>query len=307
MQKRASSPAPSKSIGRPWPAGAAHLVMRSATGKKAKYMKPTHIERHFAAMGARFRITGPAHNRQDREGDYAIDIKKDREGEFFELRIPAAIEPDIKIDVLQKTPGERHLLLLVKTGQGRQVYKDRFLCGHDERSWFVAAVPGNASTVAQAREALKPFAVRAAQSKARISASKGNLRKNDAFRRQGEWFFVPAPRLVVDPKTILQNEPIRRGGGKPHMLQEAYRTGGERVYVHRDYPNGVLTSEYRKILARGKTSAGEWKGMTRNAVVYARGTVRHLDHKTITLHGWHRVHMSAESQAASMQQVAFLD
>jgi hypothetical protein len=281
--------------------------MRGKTGTKIKHMKPTHIERHFAAMGARFRISGPAGNRRDREDDYAIDIRKDRHGEFFELRIPAAIEPDIEIDVLQKTPGERHLLLLVKTGHGRKAYKDRFLCGHDERSWFVAAVPGNASTVAQAREALKPFAARVAQSKARISAGKGNLRKNDAFRRQGEWFFVPAPRIVVDPRTILRNEPIRRGGGKPHMLQEACRTGGERVYVHPKYPNGVLTKEYREILARGNTSAAGWKAMTRNAAVYARGTVRHLDHKTITLHGWHRVHMSTETQAASMQQVAFLD
>ena len=33
---------------------------------------------------------------------------------------------------------DRHLLLLVKT----PVAKDRFLCGHDEREWFVAAVPG---------------------------------------------------------------------------------------------------------------------------------------------------------------------
>lgn len=34
--------------------------------------------------------------------------------------------------------------------------KDRFLWGHDEREWFVAAVPGKATTVAQARNALKP-------------------------------------------------------------------------------------------------------------------------------------------------------
>jgi len=256
-------------------------------------------------MGARFRISGPAGDRWRRETDYAIDIQKDRHGEFFELRIPGGMEADIEIDVLQKTPGERHLLLLVKKNAQKQ--KDRFLCGHDERSWFVAAVPGNASTVAQAREALKPAEVRVAQGRARVSARKGNLRKNDAFRRQGEWFFVPAPRLVVDPKTILRNEPIRRGGGKAHTLQEAYRTGGERVYVHAKHPNGVLEKEYRVILARGDTSGSEWRVMTRNAAVYARGAVSHLDHKTITLHGWHRVHMNTETQTRSMKQVAFLD
>jgi len=256
-------------------------------------------------MGARFRITEPSASRRERRDNYAIDIKKDRKGKFFELRIPGAMEQDIEVDILQKTPAERHLLLLVKNHGRKQ--KDRFLCGHDERSWFVAAVPGNASTVAQAREALKPAAVRVAQGVARVSARKGNLRKNDAFRRQGEWFFIPAPEMVVDPKQILRNEPIRRGGGKAHMLQEAYRTGGERVYVHPKYPNGIQESEFRVVIGRGDTSQSEWRVMVRNAAVYARGSVRHLDHKTITLHCWHRVHMNTETQTRTMALVAFLD
>ncbi|HWB61044.1 MAG TPA: hypothetical protein VG733_16255 [Chthoniobacteraceae bacterium] len=270
-------------------------------------MEPTHIERHFAAMGARFRISGakgPPFWR--RETDYAIDIQKDRHGEFFELRIPGKIEKEIEIDVLQKMPGERHLLLLVRKN-GAQQQKDRFLCGHDERSWFVAAVPGNASTVAQAREALKPAEVRAAQERAGVPAEKGYLRKNDAFRRQGEWFFIPEPGLIVDPKRILRNEPVRRGRGKAHVLQEAYRTGGERVYVHDRHANGVLEREYKSILARGNTKPAEWKVMVRNAGVYARGAVRHPDHKTITLHCWHRVHMNTETQTRTMAKVAFLD
>jgi len=37
----------------------------------------------------------------------------------------------------------------------------KFLCGHDERHWFVAAVPGRGvSNVRTAMEALKPAAVR---------------------------------------------------------------------------------------------------------------------------------------------------
>jgi site-specific recombinase XerD len=36
------------------------------------------------------------------------------------------------------------------------------LCGHDEREWFVAAVPGGASSVRQAMEALQPQEVQAA-------------------------------------------------------------------------------------------------------------------------------------------------
>ena len=41
--------------------------------------------------------------------------------------------------------------------------KDKFLCGHDERHWFVAGVPERApvSNVVTAMEALKPDVVRA--------------------------------------------------------------------------------------------------------------------------------------------------
>ena len=33
----------------------------------------------------------------------------------------------------------------------------------------------------------------------------------------------------------------------------------------------------------------------------------HADHKTITLHGWHRVLMNTENQSRAMRNVAFLD
>ena len=47
--------------------------------------------------------------------------------------------------------------------------------------------------------------------------------------------------------------------------------------------------------------------MRRNPGVYVRGKVRHADHKTIALHGWHRVLMNTEDQASAMRNVAFLD
>lgn len=256
-------------------------------------------------MGVRFRMSDAAINRRRETGDYAIDIQKDRRGEFFELRVTRELRETIEVTVLQAKPHERHLLLFVK--KRGDLEKDRFLCGHDERAWFVAAVPGTASTIAQAKEALKPQEVRMAQSAARVSTRRKNLRKNDAFRRQGEWFFVPAPALVVAPKFVLHNEPIRRGAGKAHLLEQAYRTGGERVYVHAKYPNGVSEKEYERILARKDTLRASWRVMVRNAAVYARGTVRHSDHKTVTLHGWHRVFMNTETRTRSMANVAFLD
>jgi hypothetical protein len=47
--------------------------------------------------------------------------------------------------------------------------------------------------------------------------------------------------------------------------------------------------------------------MQRNAGVYVRGRVRHADHATIELVGWHRVVMNTEGQARAMRNVAFLD
>jgi hypothetical protein len=141
--------------------------------------------------------------------------------------------------VLQTDKRDRHLLLFVRPTDGKAA---RFLCGHDEREWFVAAVPGGASSVVQAKEALKPLPIRARQSQLEVPTRLRNRRKNAAFRRQGEWFFVPASAWRRDPvneKYVLSNEPLRRGAGKAHIVEQLYRVAGELVYVCPKYPNGV--------------------------------------------------------------------
>jgi len=112
---------------------------------RAKHMKQTHIERQFVAMGARFKISDAMVNRWRQTNDYAIDIQKDRHGEFFELRVAPQLRNAIEVTMLQAKPQDRHLLLFVK--KRGELEKDRFLCGHDERAWFVAAVPGAVSTI----------------------------------------------------------------------------------------------------------------------------------------------------------------
>ena len=72
----------------------------------------------------------------------------------------------------------RHLLLLVRDGGE----KSKFLCGHDERHWFVAAVPEDArgvAGVATAKVALQPEDVRAAVDR---------QRPKDQFRRRNAAF-----------------------------------------------------------------------------------------------------------------------
>jgi hypothetical protein len=127
--------------------------------------------------------------------------------------------------------------------------------------------------------------------------------------RQGEWFFVPAPGLKQDAAVIYRNEPLSRGAGsKPHFCEELMRRAGVLVMVSRAYPNGIEEPAYNRLLETNpKARHMGWRRMVRDAEVYARGDVRHPDHKTIHLDGWHRVHMNRERFAKHARQIAFLD
>ena len=263
------------------------------------------LENQFARVGARVKVVQQNDTRRNSSAGLALDVRRNDEGEFFEVRLPVAPQPVPELVVLQTDRNDRHLLLLAKSADGR---KDRFLCGHDEREWFVAAIPGAVSTVADAKEALKPAQVRAAQARAGLNREESQRRKNEAFIRQGEWFFIPAPHLNVDAKHILRSEPIRRTGGKAHMVEEVFRSGGQAVYYSEKRRKAITVPQYRKMLQHNPaTVKDDWRLMQRDMVVYGRGTVRHPDHRTIALQGWHRILMNTESQAPAMRSVAFLD
>lgn len=158
-------------------------------------------------------------------------------------------------------------------------------------------------------EALQPTEVRLAVG-SQVKRKKDRLRRrNEAFVRQGEWFFLPVPGLDVNPKLVLKNEPISRGrGSKPHLCQFVYRTGGQTVMVCNRFPTGVTEAEYAKIIAANPNARSwNWQAMKRNASVFASGTVRHPDHRVILLNGWHRVVMNTEAEAPGARHVVFLD
>ncbi|MBX9624365.1 MAG: hypothetical protein K2X82_11205 [Gemmataceae bacterium] len=259
------------------------------------------LTKHFARIGARLKVPEPPRW----ASAVALDVRTDARGEFFEVRPPAGEDPDLEaVDV---RPESRHLLLLLRRDGG----KSKFLCGHDERHWFVAGVPeaAAAGTVRQAMDALKPGEVHAAQVAAGVRGEKRYRRKNAAYVRQGEWFFLPEPGMAVDPRLVLRDEPLTRGAGsKPHTLEFCYRTGGEAVWVCPRRPNGITEAEYRKLLSGNPHAARwGWRAMRRNPGVYVRGRVRHKDHATVTLNVWHRVVMNTEGQSRAMRNVAFLD
>jgi hypothetical protein len=261
------------------------------------------LERPFVKMGARVKFGGPEIRWDRSVSPFALDVRQDRDGEYF---LVSKLQ-DVGVEVLEVKPEQRHLVLLARVPRFRGgETKSRFLLGHDERHWFVAAIPEHSpvSTVAAAKQALKPGAV--ARREVKVKARIRDRRINKARIRQGEWFFVPAKDTQVPPGRILKNEPLRRGRGKPHVCQELYREGGETVYVNHQYPNGLTQAAFARLSEKVRSQPG-WRTMVRNPRVLVRGTVRHSDHKTILLEGWHEVFMNTETEAAAMRNVAFLD
>lgn len=263
------------------------------------------LNKKFERIGARLKIGERPSRWMQTSGLLSLDIGSDRRGEFFEIT-PQSDDPP-EVEVLDVQPTERHLLLLVR----EDGVKNKYLCGHDERHWFVAGIPESApvGTVRQAKDALQPREVRNAVARKAVSGKASNRRKNAAFIRQGEWFFLPVTDMAIDEAVVLKNEPLRRGnGGKPHWADFCYRTGGETVYVCRRHPNGVTDNQYRKILSGNRKAKNwGWTTMLRNPGVYVRGRIRHPDHATITLHTWHQVVMNTENESRAMRNVAFLD
>lgn len=261
------------------------------------------IERQFARIGARARIGFGAAGRA-RDG-VSIDISHDRRGEFFNISVDERREAELI--VTDAVPRQRHLVLMSADAQG----KHKFLCGHDERHWFVAAVPEDrsASTVATAMEALKPHIVQREQSRRGVKPRLRNRRRNPAFIRQGEWFFMLLqPWVRVNESVVLYNEPLRRGAGKPHMVEELVRQGGEPVYVSTQHPNGITPREYERLISRQpQLRSLHWVVQRRNPMVIVRGRVRHPDHKTIVLDEWRLVVQNTETQSVAMRHVAFID
>jgi hypothetical protein len=263
------------------------------------------LKEKFERMGARVKVArDPAS-----EDGARIDVRRDRHGEFFDVRVGRRATADA-IDV---RPRERHLLLAVRdvepgTGLPRGAGQ-RFLCGHDERSWFVAAVPEGrgASNVDKAMDALKPAEVRQSIAQHRLPARHRNRRKTAAFKRQGEWFFVPAGRTPGPRDAILRDERLARTGGKPHIAEFACRFGGEIVYVNWRTSQVIGEDAHHRLAVRDPKGAGAFSRQVRNARVMVRGRVSHPDHKTILLRDWHFVHMNTENQSRAMRSVAFID
>lgn len=258
------------------------------------------IEKSFSRMKAKVKFTdGDARRRRGlpRSG-YTIDVK---DGTFiFNLGSSGAT-----VNIQDADIADRHILINVRRANPDEksvskILNEKWLCGHDERDWFVAAAEG--ISVAEAKENLKPAEVRSLDGA--VQKKKRNKRNNGVRLRQGEWFFVPAPELTVPADAVIhKNEPISRGrGSKKHYVEELYRTEGRTVYTR-----GIQVLEEKEFKKLRSDQQKGWAVRTADAEVYARGTIKHVDHNTIKLDIWHKVLMNTEKRDSRGSSLLFLD
>ena len=221
-------------------------------------------------MGARFRVVRPEDlPRRRRRADYALDIVADKRGQLFEMQLSAEREAQLEINVLQCERHDRHLLLLVKTPEA----KDRFLCGHDEREWFVAAVPGGASTrragetrpaAGRVRDAADTRGLTSASARAGTTGpSSARVNGSSCRRRICAWMRSSSCATSQSAAAAESRTSSPR----------CFRTGGETLYVCSRFPNGITEAEYQRTHRR--EPEGEALGLARARPQCGRVCARH--------------------------------
>ncbi len=78
---------------------------------------------------------------------FEIDVRQSGDRETYRLKYPLA--DTIRAEALDVRPKQRHLVLDVSGW--RLPISGRYLCGHDERHWFVASLPLARQTATVAR------------------------------------------------------------------------------------------------------------------------------------------------------------
>jgi hypothetical protein len=269
-------------------------------------MRKDIIERKFDQIGADVRFSERATKSPDDDELHVFDLRNDkRRGQYYFMETSG--DPDI--EVLDVRSDLQHLLMMVRLPD--EGTKQRYLCGYDEREYFIAAIPGGVSTVPQAMESLKPAFVGAAQDRKQVKTRDRTKRRTKAYKRQGEFFFVPRPELEgkLDETMIQKNRPLQRNvRGKAHMAEIAYTWGGTLVYTNHRRREGLTQREFEQLTPEERRKP--WNREVRNAQVYAKGKITHSDHKTLNLGNvWHEVIPNTESDARwfGSSVMAFID
>lgn len=271
----------------------------------------SNLSRFFSQMGARVKVANmlPVAQRwslrrnQEEAPQITIDIGCGGDEKFFEIR--AAPGSTQEIVVLNVQPREKHLVLLSRQFdvRGQVRVKQKFSCGRDEKHWFAAAIPENepVGSVASAKAALKPEAVRARERAVGVSQEESFRRKNVNYVRQGEWFFLPSREFIADPLLILRIEPLVAMEAR-HMWPSHATAPEERMFTsRRNTQRGFLprsTSACRKANASKAANHATRRGGLCAGSDQPPGP---QDHRA----GW--MVRDTKSRSKAMSFVAFLD
>jgi hypothetical protein len=204
--------------------------------------------------------------------------------------------PPENIQVLDTNPGIKHLLILVRDEGVTK--KTKFLCGHDERDYFVAQVGPTATNVAKAMDSLKPEDVIIAGKRGGVRKKDKNKHTTPAWKRQGEWFFIPVDFVPGKNDLVMKKEPFFRQGSSRHFAEEAVRKSGKAVYLKDGFK--VSRVEYMRFLKLRMSGypVGKLESRIETGEMLVRGKITHKDHTTLVLQGWHRVLLNNEESAS---------
>jgi len=182
-------------------------------------------------------------------------------GREFVAEIPVdTMQPgDVKIRDL---PGKR-----VSVRRRTSLAKRHLLCGTDERGHpFISQLPGGATSVKSAHELLKPKAVAGKTVVGKGKNYKKRGKQAESIVRQGEWFFVEASKKELEVLNC-----------RSHLIEKKLPIGS--CY------DGSVVRRGGKPVTRGNPHVAEEVLMLRGDPrrVFVRGSVRHIEHKTLKL------------------------
>jgi len=244
-------------------------------------LRESKLEEAFKKVGLNIWVAKKPIMRTDSPEIFQMSIRKERGGRRGHFAIYCGEEKN-EVGVLDLDKNMKQLLMLVKEPRRKFTYQERdpknslkfitkagatdgsvrkYLMGLDESHYFIAQIPkgGILNKVRDAHKALRPVHLE----------RKSKLKKS--AERQGEWFFTPATKseLRKMEKLVKQDWRIFRF----HELID------------------------KNIGAIGTPHEAEFYievEIAKEKVPFVKGKIKHSDHKTLILDGWHRIFLNLE-------------
>lgn len=286
---------------------------------------PAKIVKRASDVNRAFRLSA------ERSNPFLMDIRRNKKDETFVIRPGDAevhvLNGDEKLQqvvlfvgepatVIEFTEFDPKLRKNVRRSRKVPAEKRHFLMGMDECHLFVCRLPRAATTVAEAHRILAPESVRASrESKKKVV-------------RQGEWFFTPVSPDVerqisahIKKYGVLLTQRIGPPGrrGRAHVADQLVRV--QTRFALSGRARAAQLNEFRGMAANAggaRVGVRMNNGMTvrkesdlpafrTETVEYVCGAVKHPDHHSLKLAGWHSVSVNTERTDEIARGMTWID